>query len=178
MDVDAKPSGAVADTTALRKAFGSFATGVTVVTVGGENPHGMTANSFTTVSLDPPLVLVCVGHDAIMHGRLIAAGSFAVSVLGAHQEKVARHFADRWRPLGAAQFDMVDWQPADRTGAPVIAEAAAHFECALWRVYAGGDHSIFVGQVLAMSRRLDPGALLFLNGQFGHLGPEQGGIST
>ena len=113
----------------FRDAMGHFATGVTVVTVGGDTPHGMTANSFTSVSLDPPLVLVCVGRDAVMHRALTENGHFAVSVLGAHQEPVARHFADRRRPLGQAQFDSTDWRPGPNTGAPLI--AGARFELPL-----------------------------------------------
>jgi len=166
VDVDARPTSPVGDTTELRRAFGTFATGVTVVTVGGEVPHGMTANSFTTVSLRPPLVLLCVGHDAVMHRRLVGTGSFAVSVLAGHQEKVARHFADRWRPLGLAQFELFDWRPGQFTGAPLIAEAVAHFECALWRTYDGGDHSIFVGSLLGWDRAAGAPALLFRNGRF------------
>ena len=159
------------DTSLLRRAFGAFATGVTVVTVGGESPHGMTANSFTSVSLDPPLVLVCVGRNAVMHGTLTASGTFAVSVLGAHQEDIARHFADRRRPLGLDQFDAFDWLPGPRTGAPLIAGAIAHFECELWRAYDGGDHSIFIGNLLALDRAGEQDALLFLHGRFRRLIP-------
>src|SRR5262245_22681639 len=110
----------------LRQALGSFATGVTVVTVGGGSPHGMTANSFTSVSLDPPLVLVCVERDAVMHARLEQAGTFGISVLAYQQQAVARHFADRRRPLGQAQFDPVDWHPGPVTATPLIAGAVAH----------------------------------------------------
>ncbi|WP_335936532.1 flavin reductase family protein [Streptomyces sp. PTD5-9] len=153
----------------LRRAFGSFATGVTVVTVGGAVPRGMTANSFTSVSLDPPLVLVCVAKEARMHDSLAAAPAFTVSVLGADQEHVARHFADRSRPLGAGQFDAVDWFPGPTAGAPVLAGAAAHFECRPWRTYDGGDHTIHVGRVLSWDESPDPGALLFHHGRLGRL---------
>ena len=153
----------------LRGAFGTFATGVTVVAVGGGVPHGMTANSFTTVSLDPPLVLVCVGHDAVMHGALTKARLFSVSVLASHQESVARHFADRRRPLGWRQFDRVDWLPGPVTAAPLIVGALAHFECDLWGSYEAGDHSIFVGAVLAHDQRAPDDALVFHHGRFGRL---------
>ncbi|MFU8852195.1 flavin reductase family protein [Micromonospora sp. SL1-18] len=153
----------------LRKVFGAFATGVTVVTVGGRAPHGMTANSFASVSLEPPLVLVCVDRDAVMHDRLVAAGSFAVSMLGADQEGVARHFANRWRGSGMAQFDPVDWAPGGRTGAPLISGALAWLECGLWQTYDGGDHSIFVGNLLAIQRRQSQEALLFFGGRFHRL---------
>jgi flavin reductase (DIM6/NTAB) family NADH-FMN oxidoreductase RutF len=170
MTVDIQTSTEVADVKALRRALGTFATGVTVVTTGGAQPHGMTANSFTSVSLDPPLVLICVGRDAVMHQILTAAGSFGISVLAAGQEAVARHFANRWRPLGLAQFDTVNWLPGRRTGAPLIEDAAAHFECELWRTYDGGDHTIFIGRLISVDQRADD-ALLFVQGRFSELTP-------
>ncbi|HEX6472692.1 MAG TPA: flavin reductase family protein [Streptosporangiaceae bacterium] len=162
----------IVDTKLLRRAFATFATGVTVVTTGGDTPHGMTANAFASLSLDPPLVLICVDRDALMHRNLLAAGAFGVSVLAAHQEGVARHFADRWRPLGLAQFDAVDWRPGPCTGAPMIEGAMAHFECELWRSYDGGDHSIFIGRLVSLGRQADD-ALLFVHGRFRRLGPER-----
>jgi flavin reductase (DIM6/NTAB) family NADH-FMN oxidoreductase RutF len=157
------------DPVRLRRALGSFATGVTVVTVGGSSPRGMTANSFTSVSLDPPLVLLCVGNDAVMNRVLAGTDTFAVSVLGAGQEDVARHFADRSRPVGAAQFDAVDWLPGRAGGAPLIAGAAAHFECARWRAYDGGDHTIHVGRVLALDALPGREPLVFHHGRFRRL---------
>jgi flavin reductase (DIM6/NTAB) family NADH-FMN oxidoreductase RutF len=159
------------DATVLRNVFGTFATGVTVVTVGGTAPHGMTANSFTTVSLEPPLVLVCVERSAVMHRSLSATGRFGVSVLASDQETVARHFANKRRPLGRAQFDAVDWESGPLTGAPLMSGALAHFECELWRRYEGGDHSIFVGLLLGSDRRPDQDALLFCHGRFCQLTP-------
>ncbi|MDG4829917.1 flavin reductase family protein [Solwaraspora sp. WMMD1047] len=156
----------------LRRAFGTFATGITVVTVGGANPHGMTANSFASVSLDPPLVLVCVDHHATMHDRLLDEGLFGISVLGADQQHVARHFADRWRPQGLAEFDPVDWRPGEITGAPLIGGAVAQFECALWRSYDGGDHTIVLGNLLSLDRCAEQDALLFFQGRFRQLNEE------
>ncbi|KUN77906.1 flavin reductase [Streptomyces bungoensis] len=157
------------DPARLRRALGSFATGVTVVTVGGSSPRGMTANSFTSVSLDPPLVLLCVGNDAVMNRVLAGTDTFAVSVLGAGQEDVARHFADRSRPVGAAQFDAVDWLPGQAGGAPLIAGAAAHFECARWRAYDGGDHTIHLGRVLTLDALPGCEPLIFHHGRFRRL---------
>lgn len=157
------------DPVLLRRTLGSFATGVTVVTVGGTEPHGMTANAFTAVSLDPPLVLVCVRRDAVMHHRLLHTGTFGISVLAAHQEGVARHFASRHRPPGRAQFDAVSWFTGAAGGVPLLAEAAARLECAVWRTYDGGDHSIVIGRLLAFDRWPDADLLLFLNGRFGRL---------
>jgi flavin reductase len=174
---DREPTGEVADPQALRHVFGAFATGVTVVTVGGAQPHGMTANSFTTVSIDPPLVLICVERTAVMHHALPAMSRFAVSILGSRQEDVARHFADRQRPLGAAQFDGVDTLPGRHTTAPLIAGALTHVECELWRRYDGGDHSIFVGRVLGLDRVVEEGALVFCRGRFGRLTIQRSEVS-
>jgi flavin reductase (DIM6/NTAB) family NADH-FMN oxidoreductase RutF len=160
------------DPALLRRAFGAYATGVTVVTVGGVRPHGMTANSFTSVSLDPPLVLFCAGRSTVMHDILIASGVFGVSVLAADQEVIARHFADRWRRLGQAQFDAVPWRPGRLTGAPLIIGALAHFECRLWRSYDGGDHTIFVGNLLALDHAAEDNALAFFHGRFSRLSPQ------
>ncbi|WP_256104185.1 flavin reductase family protein [Streptomyces sp. ODS05-4] len=159
------------DPARLRRALGAFATGVTVVTVGGAAPRGMTANSFTSVSLDPALILFCVGNDAVMNGVLAEAETFAVSVLGAGQEDVARHFASRSRPPGAAQFDAVDWLPGPVAGAPLIAGAAAHFECARWRAYDGGDHTVHLGRVLALEELPGREPLVFHGGAFQGLSP-------
>jgi flavin reductase (DIM6/NTAB) family NADH-FMN oxidoreductase RutF len=171
LEVTGTPLPQLQDTALLRRTFGAFATGVTVVTVGGEQPHGMTANSFTAVSLEPPLVLVCVDRNAIMHNALLLARSFGISVLSSGQEKVARHFASRRAP-GAEQFQMIDCLPGDRCNAPLIADAVAHFECELWRAYDGGDHSIFVGRLLAMAGSSMDDVLVFLRGRFGSLEPE------
>ncbi|RKR86907.1 flavin reductase (DIM6/NTAB) family NADH-FMN oxidoreductase RutF [Micromonospora pisi] len=178
MSVHAAPYGELADTKALRRAYGTFATGVTVVTVGGDTPHGMTANSFTTVSLDPPLVLVCVDRAAVMHSVLTDAGRFAVSVLGSRQAPIARYFADRHRPLGAEQFDAIDWLPGPVTGAPLLTDALAHFECEVRCAYDGGDHSIFLAHLVSMQRASEDEALLFLRGRFRQLEPERSEVTT
>jgi flavin reductase len=150
--------------------LGAFATGVTVVTAEGEDaPHGMTANAFTSVSLDPPLVLICIDHSAVMHEVLTSTGHFGVSVLASEQEAVARHFANRWRVLGAAEFEAVDWYPGPLTGVPLISDSLAGFECEVWRSYDGGDHTIFLGRLLSVDRRLDGEVLAFFDGRFCHL---------
>ncbi|MFI7639285.1 flavin reductase family protein [Nonomuraea sp. NPDC049400] len=157
------------DSKALRTAFGAFATGVTVVTTGGAVPHAMTANSFTSVSLSPPLLLVCVAKSAMMHRRLAESSFFGVSVLAGHQEAAARHFADRYRALGAAQFAQVDVELGELTRVPLIADAAVSFECDLWRAYDGGDHTIFLGKVLSMRQRPGSDGLLVYRGRFAEI---------
>lgn len=154
------------DARSLRSVLGRFATGVTVLTVGGANCHGMTANSFTSVSLDPPLVLVCVAKSALMHAGILAARSYGVSVLGEHQERLARYFADRRRPKGIDQFDVTDWFPGTVSGAPLLLGSLAWLDCRLAAVHDGGDHSIFVGEVLDMGSDTGGEGLMFFDGGF------------
>jgi flavin reductase len=150
----------------LRATLRHFATGVTVLTAGRDTPHGMTANSFTAVSLSPPLVLVCVNRTATIHQAVLDYGSFAVSVLSGSQEYVARYFADHSRPRGRAEFEIVGWSRGGGTGAPLIHGALAWIECTLAAVYDGGDHSIFLGSVLASDHGSAADALLFFGGGF------------
>ncbi|BCB89689.1 flavin reductase family protein [Phytohabitans suffuscus] len=166
METPQLANGTVLEKAFLRRVLGAFATGVTVVTAGGEFPHGMTANSFTSVSLDPPLILVCVGRDALMHGVLTRQSTFAVSILAADQTEVARYFADKRRPVGRTEFDTVSWSPGPHSGAPLIDGALAHLECEVAHRHEAGDHTIYVGRLLSLSRRPGDDALLFLNGQF------------
>jgi enediyne biosynthesis thioesterase len=158
------------DEATLREVMARFATGITILTVAGEDGHGMTANAFTSVSLEPPLVLCCVARPARLHKAIMNTGKFGVSVLGADQEELARYFANRDRPEGGAQFDEVDWVPGPKTGAPLLAGSLAWLECDLTQVYNGGDHSIFLGEVLGSFRGEggDNGedALLFYGGEY------------
>ncbi|MFF3246812.1 flavin reductase family protein [Streptomyces sp. NPDC002870] len=151
----------------LREVMSRFATGVTVITVGREHLHAMTANAFSSVSLDPPSVLCSVGHGAVMHRALTDAGRFAVNILGADQEHVARHFADKDRTLGAAQFDRVEWRPGHHTGAPLLSGSVAWLECELTAAHSFGDHTIFIGTVLEAGQGEGGSGLLFVNGRFG-----------
>jgi flavin reductase (DIM6/NTAB) family NADH-FMN oxidoreductase RutF len=164
-----EPGYAPPDRSALRSAFGAFATGITVVTTGRSEPHGMTANSFTSVSLDPALVLVCVLRESALHGAILDSGEFAVSVLRPEQEHAARYFADRSRPRGDREFDPIESRPGPRTGAPILAGSLAWLECGLAAVYDGGDHSIFLGSVLDAGHEPDCAALLYHRGRFHHL---------
>lgn len=151
---------------ALRAVMSQFGTGVTVLTVGGRHNHGMTANAFTSVSLDPPLVLCCVAGTALMHAAISAERFFGVSVLGADQEHLARYFADRGRPSGIDQFHAVAWSPGPRTGVPLLGGTLAWLECEVAAVHDGGDHSIFVGRVLSLGRGPGGAGLLFFDGGF------------
>lgn len=159
------------DTGELRKVLGRFSTGVTVVTAYAGTPCGMTANAFTSVSLDPPSILVCVHRNAAIYRAVRKAGCFAVSVLSAGQEDVARHFADHSRPRGEAEFGTVAWSPAPLTGTPVLDGALAWLDCDLTTSYDGGDHEIFLGQVLASGFGSAGDALVFFGGSFHQLVP-------
>lgn len=153
------------DRIALRRTFGRFATGVTIVTCERDGEiHGMTANSFTSVSLAPPLVLVSIGNAARMAGLLREGGRFALNILGREQESLSNHFAGR---PGADEiaFDRHD-------GVPLVHGALAHLVCDLRDVFPAGDHGLFVGEVLhhAQSEVRHDGAqaepLLFYGGQY------------
>ncbi|KAB1144819.1 flavin reductase family protein [Streptomyces luteolifulvus] len=144
-----------------------FATGVTVLTVGGDHIHAMTANAFSSVSLTPPTVLVSIDHSAVMFDEMTGGGHFGVNILAARQEPLARHFADKKRTLGRAQFDDVEWTPGEHTGAPLLAGALAWLECDVIDAHVSGDHTIFVGRVLDCRRGSDDPALTFFDGTFG-----------
>ncbi|SDJ98353.1 NADH-FMN oxidoreductase RutF, flavin reductase (DIM6/NTAB) family [Actinopolyspora mzabensis] len=154
------------DPTSLRAVMSRFATGVTVLTAGGSRAHGMTANSFNSVSLDPPLVLCCVSRTARMHASIAASCSFGVSVLADDQRELARYFADRTRPAGWRQFEGVGWKDGPFTGAPLLDGSLAWLECELADVHEAGDHSIFLGSVLGSGCGADSGALLFCGGDY------------
>ena len=156
----------VSGRTALRSVLGRFATGVIVVAAGRGTPCGMTANAFTSVSLDPPLILVCVDRSAAIYKTVLAAGSFSVSMLSAGQEHVARYFADHSRPRGADEFSTIDWSPGPSTGAPILHGALAWLDCTLVNSYDGGDHEIFIGSVQASGFGPAEDALLFFCGNF------------
>lgn len=145
------------DPAAFRRAAGQFATGIVVIaaTVDGV-AHAMTVSAFTSVSLDPVLVLFCVEKVARFHDSVLAAGTWAVSVLDEDSEKAARWLATRGRPL-EAQLEGHPHHPAPATGAPVLDSALSVLECRTYAVHDGGDHTIVVGEVLAVSERAAPG---------------------
>lgn len=147
------------DPAAFRKALGQFPTGVTIVTAShGERRIGMTANSFASVSLEPPLVLWSAAKTAPSHDAFVAASGFAVHFLGAEHQELALRFAGR----GTDKFAGLEFTTGI-TGAPLLAELAPIFECRTWARYDGGDHTILVGEVLRLVERAhDP--LLFHSG--------------
>ena len=155
------------DGSAFRRAMGSFPTGVTVVTVASDdgNMHGITVNSFSSVSLDPMLVLVCLNQTSRGLSLLARAGAFVVNVLSAGQQDVSRWFANRDRPAGSTMFDGVPFEPGV-TGCPVLVDATASFECRLRQSHRAGDHLIVLGEVVALAHRPQLEPLIFHAGSY------------
>lgn len=131
------------DPDAFRAALGRFATGITVITALGADgsDHGMTVSAFSSLSLQPPLVLVCIGHDASMYEVLMEAQHFAVNVLSAGQEALARRFAE----TGAQRFAGIGYSRGDE-GMAVLNDVLAHVECRRVATHEAGDHTIIVGE--------------------------------
>ncbi|WP_425078158.1 flavin reductase family protein [Ruegeria denitrificans] len=156
----------------LRRAFGKFMTGVTVVTT--RNASGMalgfTANSFTSVSLDPPLLIVCPGKNLSSYGEFSACTHFTVSVLAEGQEDVSNTFAS----FKGDRFAKTD-HSLDAREIPLITGAVATFSCRTHRVVEAGDHCVLIGQVEAYSHNDRP-ALGYANGRYFSLGLERGAL--
>jgi flavin reductase (DIM6/NTAB) family NADH-FMN oxidoreductase RutF len=131
----------------------------------------MTANSFASVSLAPPLVLVCVARTAAVHEAILAEGAFAVSVLAAGQQDLARRFADPGRPRGPREFQGVAAFPGPRTGVPLLTGALAWIECSLAAAHDGGDHSVLLGSVLHSAAGSAGEPLLYFRSAFAGTGP-------
>ncbi len=154
------------DTQQFRNALGRFASGVTVVTTRHQDRiHAMTANSFVSVSLDPPLVLVSVDNRAGMHTLLPLTGRYGVSVLGEHQEAVSSHFAGRPREGLKVRFLAHD-------GVPLVEGAVAHFVVQVTDAHPAGDHTLYIGRVEHLEIR-EGRPLLFHGGRYRQMKAEQ-----
>lgn len=147
------------DVPSLRRVLGGFLTGVTVVATTDAQglPRGMTANSFTSVSLDPPLVLICIGRTASSFTAFASADRFAVSILTEHQKDVSGLFASK----APDKFDRASWR-REATGAPVLNDALGWLDCTLHQSVEAGDHIILIGKVEAFGA--DDGAPLGFHG--------------
>ncbi|APE44026.1 flavin oxidoreductase [Sulfitobacter alexandrii] len=154
----------------LRAAFGRFGTGVTVITTQTETgPLGMTANSFSSVSLDPPLVLWSAALRSKRHDAFARAQHFCIHILGEDQGPLALHFAGQGH-----DFSGFDWHPGP-DGAPTLSGVLATFHCDTHAVHPAGDHSIILGRIRhAAQRRGDGAGLLFDRGRFGTFAPQSG----
>ncbi|MEP9377303.1 flavin reductase family protein [Aquabacter sp. CN5-332] len=146
----------------LRDVLGSFTTGVVVVTTlgPGRRPMGLTINSFNSVSLDPPLILWSLALTAPSLPAFRAADSFVINILAEHQEDLGRRFATP----SLDKFAGVDFETG-LTGAPLLKDTAAHLECRVYARYPGGDHEIYLGEVVALQDRGHP-PLVYHRGAF------------
>lgn len=150
----------------FRRVLGHFAAGVTVITTVGDDgkPYGLTATAFTSVSLEPPLVLVCVDKRAESHPHFHTSRVFAVNFLGVDHEHLSRRFA----VTGGDKFKDVAIR-AGVTGAPLLSEALGYLECRTVDIFEGGDHTIFLGQVEAADAR-EGEPLLYFRGAYRQMG--------
>jgi len=159
----------------FENALGCFATGVTVVTTRASNgdPVGVTANSFNSVSLNPPLVLFSLARSAYSLGALQDHRRFAVNILGEDQSDLAQRFAatssDKWRG--------VEHSTGQHSDCPVLPGCVASFECQVRNAYDGGSHLIVVGEVLDFHARADAKPLMYYRGAYENLAPDRYGIS-
>ncbi len=148
----------------LRQVMGHFCTGVTIITaMHGDDPVGFTAQSFQSLSLDPPLVLFSPQKTSSTWPRLESAGSVCVNFLGADQEALCRAFASS----GADKYTGVGWKPGGATGAPVLDGVLGWVEATIETVHEGGDHLIVVGRIVDMAVEHEGAPLLFYRGGFG-----------
>jgi flavin reductase len=150
----------------FRRAMGSFATGVTIITVDLDGEvHGMTANAFASVSLNPLLVLVCVDRHASTHAHLHAKKRFGINVLSHNQRAISEYFAlptrshERAESEAGARFDRTSH------GTPVLHGALTYLECCLRQAYEAGDHTVFIAEVEDLVVR-EGEPLLFFRGQY------------
>jgi len=150
----------------FRRACGRFTTGVTIATVLDAEgiPHGLTVSSFTSVSLEPPLVLICLGHQVTVIETFRNAKHFGINVLAATQQDLSDHFARK----GHDRFGGLKWDRGE-SGVPLIPGAVAAIECAVHQRFTAGDHDIFVGEMLR-GRVADGDPLVYYSSRYRRLG--------
>ena len=151
----------------FRRACGRFATGVTIATVIDTRgtPHGLTVSSFTSVSLRPPLILICLGHQTTVLDAFRYARYFGINVLAENQRDLSERFAKK----GADRFDGLPWKPG-KTGVPLIPGALAAMELQVHQRFISGDHDIFVGEMLH-THVTDGTPLLHYTGRYREMAP-------
>jgi len=155
-------------TTDLRRALGQFGTGVALITTQTDaGPLGITANSFSSVSLDPPLVLWSVAQTSKRHNAFATAPTFCIHVLSADQMALATHFATQGHDFSPYPFEV------GPNGAPTLHGCLATFHCDAYAVHPAGDHSIILGQITAAATQtIEEDGLLFKRGSFGRFTPQ------
>jgi flavin reductase (DIM6/NTAB) family NADH-FMN oxidoreductase RutF len=151
------------DAATYRTVLGHFATGVVIVTaIDGDEPVGMAANSFTSVSLEPPLVLFCAAKSSSTWPRIQTSGKWAANFLAEEGEEVCRLFAQK----GADRFARVAYAPG-RTGSPILEDALAFVDCETIAQHDAGDHVIVVGRIIELGYQPEGKPLLFYRGGYG-----------
>lgn len=166
------PGGQAGGEARFRLVLGHFATGVTVVTglagdgLAGDEPVGLAVNSFTSVSLEPPLVAFCVTRTSATWPRIRPRGRFCVNVLSAAQERVSRAFATR----GTDRFQGLAWRPAP-SGSPILGGVLAWIDCVIEREEEAGDHFLVMARVVDLGTEGGDGPLVFYRGGYGRFGP-------
>lgn len=161
------------DVSRYRQVLGHFCTGVTVVTAvdhitaGHSAPAGFTAQSFTSVSLEPPLVAMCPGSRILSWPAIREAGVFCANILAHDQEALCRRFATR----GVEKFEGIGWKPSHATGSPVLDGVLAWVDARIEAVHEAGDHLIVVGRVVDLDVTREASPLLFYRGGYGRFEP-------
>ncbi len=147
----------------FRTVLGRLPTGVVVVAGGDrKQPSALVVGSFMSVSLEPPLVAVCVAKTSTSWPAIEAGGSFCANILGEGQEELAKRFAR----TGGDKFAGVRWSPAPATGSPLLDDVAAWIDCRIYQRYEAGDHWLVLGEVLELHGLAESGALIFHSGVF------------
>jgi flavin reductase (DIM6/NTAB) family NADH-FMN oxidoreductase RutF len=155
------------DSRKFRQVMSQFASGVTVVTTSYEGrPQGLTVASFCSLSLDPPLVLVCIDKRSVTHDILAKAGIFAVNILESEQQDISRTFADP--AMEGRRFAEVRYRTGE-SGAPILEPCLASIDCRVEAMYEGGDHTIFVGRVLDLDLNEDAEPLVYFRSAYHEL---------
>ncbi|MBI2862751.1 MAG: flavin reductase [Chloroflexi bacterium] len=153
----------------FRRAMGLFATGVTVVTTRlGDTLHGMTANAVCSVSLEPLMVLVCVDQQNDTHDLLQESGIFAVNILSEKQQHLAETFAIKRSPHDDHRLESLPLRFGS-TGAPILEGCLAYLDCRVVAQYPGGDHTIFLGQVVEVAAPGSDDPLLYFQSRYASL---------
>ena len=153
----------------LRALMGNFATGVTVVAARhGPFMAGMTANAIATISVDPPILMASIARKAETHIAVVGSHAFSVSVLADDQEGLAECFAQPITADKLKRFCDAPWHEAE-TGSPILEGALAYFDCRLTERHAGGDHTIFLGEIVAAGYREDAAPLLWYGSRYRRL---------
>lgn len=154
----------VIEASELRRVLGHFPTGVTVVTANGDGgPLGVAIGSFTSISLDPPLVGFFIGLDSTSWGPIRATGSFCVNVLCHDQLELCGTMASK----ADDKFSGIPWDPAPVSGSPVLPDVHGFIDCRVEDVVSAGDHELVVGRVLHLETRRDEPPLIFYRGRYG-----------